>query len=146
MNLNIKIIKSNKLLKLRSKILRNNINPSKCAYPGDDDNTSFHIGAYIDGVLAGGVSMIKNKCTHKNLPNCYQLRGLFVDFNHQKKGIGKMIIKEVESLLKNKKVSYLWMNARVKALDFYLKLNYTNSEITYNINEIGLHYMLYKKL
>tara|TARA_A100001015_G_scaffold307075_1_gene402382 strand:+ start:48 stop:221 length:174 start_codon:yes stop_codon:yes gene_type:complete len=57
-----------------------------------------------------------------------------------------MIIKEVESLLKNKKVSYLWMNTRVKALDFYLKLNYTNSEITYNINEIGLHYMLFKKL
>ena len=45
-----------------------------------------------------------------------------------------------------KKVSYLWMNARVKALDFYLKLDYTNSEITYNMNEIGLHYMLYKKL
>ena len=64
----------------------------------------------------------------------------------KKKGIGKMIINEVESLLKNKKVSYLWMNARVKALDFYLKLNYTNSEITYNMNEIGLHYMLYKKL
>ena len=31
------------------------------------------------------------------------------------------------------------MNARVKALNFYLKLNYTNSEITYNMNEIGLH-------
>ena len=57
-----------------------------------------------------------------------------------------MIINKVESLLKNKKISYLWMNARVKALYFYLKLNYSNSEIRYNINEIGLHYMLYKKL
>ena len=57
-----------------------------------------------------------------------------------------MIINKVESLLKNKKISYLWMNARVKALDFYLKLNYSNSEIRYNISEIGLHYMLYKKL
>ena len=146
LNLNIKIIKSNKLLKLRSKILRNNINPFKCIYPGDDEKTSFHIGAYIDGVLVGGVSIIKNKCSHKDFPNCYQLRGLFVDVDHQKKGIGKMIINKVESLLKNKKISYLWMNARVKALDFYLKLNYNNSEIRYDMNEIGLHYMLYKKL
>ena len=146
LNLNIKIVKSNKLLNLRSKILRNNMNPSKCIFRGDDNKTSFHIGAYIDGILVGGVSIIKNKCSYKDFPNCYQLRGLFVDFNHQKKGIGKMIIEKVESLLKNKKVSYLWMNARVKALDFYLKLNYTNSEITYNMNEIGLHYMLYKKL
>ncbi len=96
LNLNIKIVKSNKLLNLRSKILRNNMNPSKCIYRGDYNKTSFHIGAYIDGILVGGVSIIKNKCVHKDFPDCYQLRGLFVDFNHQKKGIGKMIIKKVE--------------------------------------------------
>ena len=65
------------------------MNPSKCIYPGDDDNTSFHIGAYIDGILVGGVSIIKNKCSYIDFPNCYQLRGLFVDFNHQKKGYRK---------------------------------------------------------
>lgn len=65
---------------------------------------------------------------------------------NQRNGIGKIIINEVELILAKKKVNYLWMNARVKALKFYLNLNYIKSNISFDINEIGLHYMLYKKL
>ena len=146
LNLNIKIIKSNKLLKLRSKILRNNLDPLLCNFPGDNKDSSIHLGAYIDDVLIGGVSLIKNECKLIELPNSYQLRGLFVEKKNQRNGIGKIIINEVELMLAKKKINYLWMNARVKALKFYLNLNYIKSNISFDINEIGLHYMLYKKL
>ena len=96
--------------------------------------------------MVGGVSVMKNECKKKKLPNCYQLRGLFVDKEFQHYGIGNAIVNFVENRLRNIGVNYIWMNARESAVLFYLKLNYSNSKISYLINEIGLHYLLYKKL
>ncbi len=146
MNLSLKIVKSEDLLNLRSKILRNNLDPNLCRFPGDTEINSFHIGAFDRNTLVGGVSVMKNECKKKKLPNCFQLRGLFVDKEFQKNGIGKTIVNFVENRLRDSGVNYLWMNARESAVLFYLKLNYTNSKISYLINEIGLHYLMYKKL
>ena len=146
MNLSLKIVKSDDLLNLRSKILRNNLDPNLCRFPGDKEINSFHIGAFNGNTLIGGVSVMKNECKKKELPNCFQLRGLFVDKEFQQNGIGKTIVNFVENRLRDSGVNYLWMNARESAVLFYLKLNYSNSKISYVINEIGLHYLMYKKL
>ena len=146
MNLSLKIVKSEDLLNLRSKILRNNLDPNLCRFPGDKDINSFHLGAFNGNTLIGGVSVMKNECKKKELPNCFQLRGLFVDKEFQHNGIGKTIVNFVENRLRDSGVNYLWMNARESAVLFYLKLNYSNSKISYVINEIGLHYLMYKKL
>ena len=146
MNLSLKIVKSDDLLNLRSKILRNNLDPNLCRFPGDKEINSFHIGAFNENNLIGGVSVMKNECKKKELPNCFQLRGLFVDKEFQHNGIGKTIVNFVENRLRDSGVNYLWMNARESAVLFYLKLNYSNSKISYVINEIGLHYLMYKKL
>ena len=146
MNLSLKIVKSEDLLNLRSKILRNNLDPNLCRFPGDKEINSFHLGAFNGNTLIGGVSVMKNECKKKELPNCFQLRGLFVDKEFQHNGIGKTIVNFVENRLRDSGVSYLWMNARESAVLFYLKLNYSNSKISYVINEIGLHYLMYKKL
>ena len=146
MNLSLKIVKSDDLLNLRSKILRNNLDPNLCRFPGDKEINSFHLGAFNGNTLIGGVSVIKNECKKKELPNCFQLRGLFVDKEFQHNGIGKTIVNFVENRLRDSGVNYLWMNARESAVLFYLKLNYSNSKISYLINEIGLHYLMYKKL
>ena len=146
MNLSLKIVKSDDLLNLRSKILRNNLDPNLCRFPGDKEINSFHIGAFNGNTMIGGVSVMKNECKKKELPNCFQLRGLFVDKEFQHNGIGKTIVNFVENRLRDSGVNYLWMNARESAVLFYLKLNYSNSKISYVINEIGLHYLMYKKL
>jgi len=146
LNLSLKIVKSDDLLNLRSKILRNNLDPNLCRFPGDKEINSFHIGAFNGNTLIGGVSVMKNECKKKELPNCFQLRGLFVDKEFQHNGIGKTIVNFVENRLRDSGVNYLWMNARESAVLFYLKLNYSNSKISYLINEIGLHYLMYKKL
>ena len=146
MNLSLKIVKSEDLLNLRSKILRNNLDPNLCRFPGDKEINSFHLGAFNGNTLIGGVSVMKNECKKKELPNCFQLRGLFVDKEFQHNGIGKTIVNFVENRLRDSGVNYLWMNARESAVLFYLKLNYSNSNISYVINEIGLHYLMYKKL
>ena len=64
----------------------------------------------------------------------------------QKKGIGIKMLIEAESRCKNLNIENIWMNARKKAANFYLKLNYIDSGIHYEIAGIGLHYFLYKNL
>ena len=80
------------------------------------------------------------------IENCYQMRGLCVDSKFQNKGIGKKLVFEVEKKLKELKIKNVWMNARDSAINFYLKLNYINSDIKYSIGQIGLHYLMYKEL
>ena len=65
MNLSLKIVKSDDLLNLRSKILRNNLDPNLCRFPGDKEINSFHVGAFNGNTLIGGVSVMKNECKKK---------------------------------------------------------------------------------
>ena len=146
MDIVLKKVNSDDLLPIRSKILRNNANYDYCKYKGDNLDSSFHIGAYVSNKIVGGVSVIKKKSTYKNLTNSYQLRGMCVLEDFQKKGIGEKILKEAEKHCKILKIKNIWMNARVKAANFYLKLNYIDLGFRYEIKGIGLHYFLYKKL
>lgn len=66
--------------------------------------------------------------------------------NFQKKGIGHKLIQSAEKTCRNLNVDYIWMNAREKAVDFYLKLNYIDLGQTYIIKGIGKHSCLYKNL
>tara|TARA_B100000965_G_C19512440_1_gene722559 strand:+ start:123 stop:566 length:444 start_codon:yes stop_codon:yes gene_type:complete len=142
----LKKVNPDQLLSIRSKVLRNNSDFKFCRYDGDNANSSIHIGAFNSKEIIGGVSLIKNDSTHIILKNCYQLRGMCVNDEYQKKGIGKKIINYAEICCKELQISNLWMNARIKALKFYLKLNYIDSEIKYDIKGIGLHHFLYKKI
>ena len=146
MDIVLKKVNSDDLLPIRSKILRNNANYDYCKYIGDNLDSSFHIGAYVSNKIVGGVSVIKKKSTYKNLTNSYQLRGMCVLEDFQKKGIGEKILKEAEKHCKILKIQNVWMNARVKATNFYLKLNYIDLGFRYEIKGIGLHYFLYKEL
>lgn len=69
-----------------------------------------------------------------------------VSDNFQNKGIGIKILKEAEKLCRNLNIDNIWMNARKKAANFYLRSNYIDLGIRYEIKGIGLHYFLYKKL
>tara|TARA_B100000768_G_C11280341_1_gene378221 strand:- start:3735 stop:4178 length:444 start_codon:yes stop_codon:yes gene_type:complete len=146
MDILVKKVKSTELLGLRSKVLRNNSNYEFCKFDGDNIKSSIHIGAYKGKKIIGGVSLIKNNSNYKNLTNCYQLRGMCILEDFQKKGIGIKILNEAEKRCKNLKIENIWMNAREKAANFYLKLNYIDLGIRYEIAGIGLHYFLYKKL
>jgi len=146
MDVILKKVNVSELLPIRSKILRNNASFNYCKYKGDNLDNSFHIGAYLNNKIVGGVTLIKNKSTYKKLTNCYQIRGMCVLEDFQKKGIGEKILIEAEKHCKILKIQNVWMNARVKAANFYLKLNYIDLGFRYEIEGIGLHYFLYKEL
>ena len=146
MKIQIKIINSNELHDIRSKVLRNGLDPKMCTFEGDTRINSIHVGAFIENKIVGGVSLIKNNCKINNERECFQLRGLCVYDMYQNSGIGTKIISKIENIISKKKSKYIWMNARQSAVKFYLNLGYINSNKTKIIGNIGLHYMLFKYL
>ena len=146
MKIRIKIINSYELHDIRSKVLRNGLDPKMCTFEGDTRINSIHIGAFNNNKILGGVSLIKNNCNENNEVDCFQLRGLCVYNEFQNHGIGKKIIHKIEKIISEMNIKYVWMNARESAVKFYLNLGYTNSNKSKIIGNIGLHYMLYKYL
>ena len=146
MKIRIKIINSYELHDIRSKVLRNGLDPKMCTFEGDTRINSFHIGAFNNNKILGGVSLIKNNCDENGEVGCFQLRGLCVYNEFQNHGIGTKIILKIENIITEMNIKYVWMNARESAVKFYLNLGYTNSNKSKIIGNIGLHYMLYKYL
>ena len=146
MKIRIKIINSYELHDIRSKVLRNGLDPTMCTFEGDTRINSFHIGAFNNNKILGGVSLIKNNCDENGEVGCFQLRGLCVYNEFQNHGIGTKIIHKIENIISEMNIKYVWMNARESAVKFYLNLGYTNSKKSKIIGNIGLHYMLYKYL
>ncbi|MFL2592679.1 MAG: GNAT family N-acetyltransferase [Cryomorphaceae bacterium] len=146
MKIRIKIINSYELHDIRSKVLRNGLDPKMCRFEGDTRINSIHIGAFNNNKILGGVSLIKNICNENSEVDCFQLRGLCVYNEFQNYGIGTKIIHKIENIISEVNINYVWMNARESAVKFYLNLGYTNSNKSKIIGNIGLHYMLYKYL
>ena len=146
MKIRIKIINSYELHDIRSKVLRNELDPKMCTFEGDTRINSIHIGAFNNNKILGGVSLIKNNCNENNEVDCFQLRGLCVYNEFQNHGIGTKIIHKIEKIISEMNIQYIWMNARESAVKFYLNLGYINSNKSMIIGNIGLHYMLYKYL
>ncbi|WP_298221605.1 GNAT family N-acetyltransferase [Flavobacterium sp.] len=142
----IKKITAATLYPIRHEILRKGEPLEKCIYPNDDAETTFHFGLYEDNLLAGVISVFETKSAVFNDEKQFQIRGMAVLEQHQKKGYGAALVHEAESHLKTHHNNYtLWFNARIKAVGFYEKLGFEKTGQPFEIDTIGIHYIMYKK-
>ena len=120
-----------------------------CRYPEDQALDTFHLGILAEGLVICNGTFMQQACAHPLLQNAklaYRLRGMATDNQHQKKGLGKEIILAAEAELRKRNCDLLWFNARVTAEIFYRKLGYTAIEEVFNIDTIGAHKIMYKRL
>ncbi|WP_309641993.1 GNAT family N-acetyltransferase [Flavobacterium sp.] len=142
----IKKITADELYPIRHEILRKGETFEKCIYPNDNAASTFHLGLYEDAVLAGVVSVFQTKSVVFKDEKQFQIRGMAVLNKHQKKGYGAALVREVESYLKANENNYtLWFNARIIAVGFYEKMGFEKIGNAFEIDTIGIHYIMYKK-
>ncbi len=75
----------------------------------------------------------------------YQLRGMAILNAYRRLGLGKKLLLYGERLLRDKKVDLIWCNAREVALQFYKTNGFSSIGEPFNIQEIGTHYLMYKR-
>ncbi|WP_298554897.1 GNAT family N-acetyltransferase [uncultured Algibacter sp.] len=142
----IKTITSTKTYTVRHSVLRTGKPIETCIFDGDNLETTIHLGLFIEYKLVGICSFFKNSNPNISEANQYQLRGMAILKPFQGKGLGNVILKQGENLLKEKKVKTLWCNAREVAINFYKKNNYQVTGNAFNIKNIGIHYTMLKTL
>lgn len=148
MKIDVREIASRETWPLRWKILRPHLQAaSECAFPGDDDADSFHLGAFIDGRLAS-IATFKRETSEK-FPAAvkpYRLRGMATEPADHRKGLGRALILEAEKRLRAEGSNFLWFNAREIAFPFYESLGYKYASEMFDIPHAGPHRTMFKDI
>jgi predicted GNAT family N-acyltransferase len=142
----IQKISSKDTFSVRHLVLRVGKPIESCQFDGDDLESSAHFGLLVDEKLIGVVSLFKNNNAVFNCENQYQIRGMAVLPEFQRKNYGQELVKQCEVYCKMNKASLIWFNAREHAVSFYKKLDYDKIGSPFNVSDIGLHYLMNKNL
>ena len=136
-------------LSIRQQVLRPNWTIEQCHFEGDQDETTFHIGAFKDGVLIGIATMMRDSSAELAAiaSDQYRLRGMAVLPEYRDQGIGRSILDECIQEVRLRKCKLFWCNARIKAARFYTAAGFSKtSETTFDIPGAGLHFLMFKQL
>lgn len=142
----IKQLKATATYPVRQPVLRPGLPVSSCIFEGDDLDTTAHFGIYIDDELAGILSVFKTKNALFVNEAQFQIRGMAILPEHQKKGLGDKLLQKAEDYIKSNNGQLVWCNARELAVGFYKKAGYTTIGNTFVIKGVGVHYVMYKIL
>lgn len=142
----IKKISSRDTFLVRHPILREGKPIESCQFDGDDLETTTHFGLFIDKNITGVLSVFKNNNVIFSSENQFQIRGMAILKDFQRKGFGDELIKHAEVYIKSQFGKLIWFNARESAVPFYEKLGYIKIGEPFFIADIGIHYNMKKEI
>jgi GNAT superfamily N-acetyltransferase len=142
----IRFIPVEDTLVMRNEILREGkLTLDECRFPTDKIEGAFHLGYFEDKQLLCIVSFHPQLYGEYNGVG-YQLRGMATLEKYRGKGIGNQLVNFAIVYLRVLNVNYLWCNARVKAVRFYLNIGFEVISDQFEIPVTGPHHVLYLKI
>lgn len=119
--------------------MRKGLPLSSCTFDRDEDNSTIHLGAFLENRAIGILTLLTNT---KNV----QIRGMAVLEKFQGKGIGKQLIAHAENLVHGRNICTIWMNARRIAVPFYKRCGYRKQGDAFELPYGGTHFKMIKSL
>lgn len=129
---------------VRSAVLRQGKPIETCFFLGDDAEDTTHFGLFKDNKLIGVASIFKFNNEYFEQKNQFQLRGMAVLNEYQGFGFGNIILEEVCKFVFTKNTDVLWFNARENAVRFYKNFGFSTFGNSFEIPEIGTHFLMFK--
>ncbi|MFC4739076.1 GNAT family N-acetyltransferase [Flavobacterium ponti] len=146
MKTTIKELKPEAIYPIRHEVLRKGKPFETTFFEGDHDEKTKHFGLILENKVVGVVSVYKKNCDSFEEKEQFQIRGMAILEEFQKKGFGKLLIEKAEADCSKQKADLIWFNARESAKKFYENLNYKINGKPFDIENVGLHYIMFKKL
>jgi len=142
----VKLIQAKDCYSIRQQILWQHKTVAGCGIDIDEQEGSFHLGAFLNNELVCIGSFFKQH--NSNFPQAkqYRLRAMATLPSAQKKGTAKSLVEFAVQKLQSENIDLLWCDARIVATGFYEKLGFSIKGDSYEIPIIGSHYLMYKKL
>lgn len=133
---------------IRHKVLAPHLPLEAIKFAGDDDeDLSFHLGAFIDSQLVSVASFFYEKHPQFSDLHQYQLRGMATLPEFERKGLSSELLRVAFPIIRQNFCTLLWCNARKNAVGFYEKVGFLKTDgAEFEIPNIGPHYLMYKKL
>ena len=113
-------------------------------YKGDDDDLTFHLGAFVEGKLVSVASFYfenQDQFADKH-PHQYRLRGMATLNEHHGQGLSSALLKTAFPLIKQNQCTLLWCNAREAAEGFYKKVGFSAHGEIFDLPLIGPHRLM----
>jgi len=108
---------------LRRAVLRDGTASDAVVFDGDDEPSTVHLGAFVDGRLVGISTWVDRdwpgRPGHPGRP-ARQLRGMATDPDHRTRGCGAALLDAGIERCRASGATTIWARARVTVLDFYL--------------------------
>ena len=144
--MHVKIVDVDSILELRHNVLRHGKPFESCFYKEDRVTSTIHLAVINKDTIVSCATFYSEKNNLIAHKNSFRLRGMATEKKFRKKGFGKLLLKTAEKIIREKGSNNLWCNARIKAVPFYLSCGYKIFGQLFDIQEIGLHYMMYKNI
>ena len=146
LKVNIRKVDAEKVRLLRHSELRKGQDFSTTSYLKDYEEGTFHMACIVDDKTVTCATFYPEKSMKIKSDNAYRLRGMATDSNFQRKGYASDLMQESFKELKKRDCDMVWCNARLGAVDFYKSVGFTIIGELFDIEAIGPHYYMYKKI
>lgn len=140
----IRLASAKEVIDLRWKLLRPGMPRETAVFEGDDELAARHIITEIDSQIVGCATFLHRPWEGQP---AWQLRGMAVDANLQKSGVGRRMLEFAEQMLRRESYSNLmWCNARIVAKPFYERVGWQTIGDVFEIPSAGPHVKMTKRL
>lgn len=138
----IRVVSAEDTRFLRHKVLRPRQAPEELVYPGDADEDSLHVGAFVDGGMVGVASVVRRPMAGESAQGAWQLRGMATLPDFRGRGLGAALLRACISHVARRGGSVIWCNARTPAVAFYRKLGFEARGAEFEIPVSGPHFVM----
>lgn len=141
--MDVRQIDSKDTLQLRSQILREGRPLDQCQFEGDNEDQTFHLGAFIDEKLVSVASFYLDKHPELSGEYHYRLRGMATAQEFRRQGLSSALLRTAFPMIKKNSVHLVWCNARSSAIGFYHKVGFEKVGSEFEIPDVGPHYLMF---
>ncbi|MBL0315257.1 MAG: GNAT family N-acetyltransferase [Flavobacteriales bacterium] len=119
---------------------------NKCVIDIDNRSDAIHLGTFSENKLVAIGSFFQMNSPKLSEQNQYRLRAMASAPVARGTGAGKLLVAKGIQILKEKKISVLWCDARLNATGFYSALGFHKLEEIYEVPLIGPHQFMWIEL
>lgn len=142
-SIQIQRVNVQEIVDLRYRVLRAGLPREAAHFDGDHAAGTDHLAAKEQGRVIGCATVLLNPWDAK--PAC-QLRGMAVDPEYQRLGIGGQLLGAVHGIAIEAGVSILWANARKPVAAFYRKHGWEIVSEEFEIPTAGPHFKMIRRV
>jgi predicted GNAT family N-acyltransferase len=132
---------------LREKFLVSDYEPNSFSFRGDDDEQTFHLGAFVNTqdkrpMLISVASFFFEK--HPLIPgdSHYRLRGMCTASEYRNKGFSSQLLKTAMPIIKQNFCQAIWCEAQIQSVEFYKKVGMQAYGKSFFLSSLAIEHIL----